>query len=39
MTLPECPPGAELLVTGLRLPAEDAFRLNEMASGWGLLPR
>jgi ferrous iron transport protein A len=30
MTLPESPIGAELRVTGLRLPAADAFRLGEM---------
>jgi ferrous iron transport protein A len=30
MTLPECPPGAELRVIGLRLAAADAFRLSEM---------
>ena len=30
MTLPESPTGAELRVTGVRLPAADAFRLNEM---------
>jgi ferrous iron transport protein A len=30
MTLPESPLGAELRVTGVRLPAADAFRLNEM---------
>ena len=30
MTLPESPLGAELRVTGVRLPAPDAFRLNEM---------
>ena len=30
MTLPESPLGAELRVTGVRLPAADAFRLNEI---------
>jgi ferrous iron transport protein A len=30
MTLRECPLGAELCVTGVRLPAAYAFRLNEM---------
>jgi ferrous iron transport protein A len=30
MNLPEIPLGAELRVTGVRLPAADAFRLNEM---------
>ena len=30
MTLPESPVGAQLRVTGVRLPASDAFRLNEM---------
>ena len=30
MTLPECPLGATLRVTGVRLTASDAFRLNEM---------
>ncbi|MEP7036420.1 MAG: ferrous iron transport protein A [Actinomycetota bacterium] len=30
MTLPESPLGAELRVTGVRLSAADAFRLNEM---------
>ena len=30
MTLPESPLGAELRVTGVRLAAADAFRLNEM---------
>ena len=30
MTLPESPLGAALRVTGVRLPASDAFRLNEM---------
>ena len=30
MTLPESPLGAELRVTGVRLPAADAFRLEEM---------
>ena len=31
--------GAELLVTGLRLPAEDAFRLNEMGIRLGTVAR
>jgi ferrous iron transport protein A len=30
MTLPESPLGAELRVTGVRLPSADAFRLEEM---------
>jgi ferrous iron transport protein A len=30
MTLRESPPGVELCVTGVRLPASEAFRLNEM---------
>lgn len=30
MNLPESPLGAELRVTGVRLPAADAFRLHEM---------
>lgn len=30
MTLQESPLGAELCVTGVRLPATDAFRLSEM---------
>jgi len=30
MTLPESPLGAVLRVTGVRLPAADAFRLEEM---------
>jgi ferrous iron transport protein A len=30
MTLRESPVGAELCVTGVRLPPGDAFRLNEM---------
>lgn len=30
MTLPESPLGEELRVTGVRLPADAAFRLNEM---------
>lgn len=37
MTLPECPLGAELRVTGVRLPSEDAFRLNEMGIRRGTL--
>ena len=30
MTLPESPLGAELRVTGVRLPSADALRLSEM---------
>ena len=37
MTLPESPLGAELRVTGVRLPAADAFRLNEMGIRLGTL--
>lgn len=37
MTLPECPLGAELRVTGVRLPAADAFRLNEMGIRLGTI--
>ncbi|HYO20544.1 MAG TPA: FeoA family protein [Dermatophilaceae bacterium] len=37
MTLPECPAGAVLRVTGVRLPAEDAFRLSEMGIRMGTL--
>jgi len=37
MTLPECPMGAELRVIGVRLPAVDAFRLNEMGIRPGTL--
>src|SRR5665811_1799227 len=37
MTLPESPLGAELRVTGLRLPAADAFRLSEMGIRLGTL--
>jgi ferrous iron transport protein A len=37
MTLPECPLGAELRVTGVRLAAADTFRLNEMGVRLGTL--
>jgi ferrous iron transport protein A len=37
MTLPESPPGAQLRVTGVRLPAADALRLNEMGIRAGTL--
>ena len=37
MNLPESPLGAELRVTGVRLPAADAFRLNEMGIRLGTL--
>jgi ferrous iron transport protein A len=37
MTLPESPLGAELRVIGVRLPAADAFRLNEMGIRPGTL--
>jgi Fe2+ transport system protein FeoA len=37
MTLPESPLGVELRVTGVRLPAVDAFRLNEMGIRLGTL--
>jgi ferrous iron transport protein A len=37
MTLPESPLGAVLRVTGVRLPAVDAFRLNEMGIRLGTL--
>ncbi len=37
MTLPESPLGAELRVTGVRLPAADAFRLKEMGIRLGTL--
>jgi ferrous iron transport protein A len=37
MTLPECPLGAELRVTGVRLASGDAFRLNEMGIRRGTL--
>ena len=37
MTLRESPPGAELRVTGLRLPPAAAFRLNEMGIRLGTL--
>lgn len=37
MTLPECPAGALLRVTGVRLPAGDAFRLSEMGIRLGTL--
>jgi ferrous iron transport protein A len=39
MTLPESPPGAELRVTGVRLPAADAFRLQEMGVRLGTRTR
>jgi ferrous iron transport protein A len=37
MTLPESQLGAELRVTGVRLPAADAFRLSEMGVRPGAL--
>ena len=37
MTLPESPLGAELRVISVRLPAADAFRLNEMGIRPGTL--
>jgi ferrous iron transport protein A len=37
MTLPESPPGAKLRVTGVRLPAPEAFRLKEMGIRPGTL--
>ncbi len=37
MTLRESPPGAQLRVTGVRLPAAAAFRLNEMGIRLGTL--
>ena len=37
MTLRESPQGAELRVTGVRLPAAAAFRLNEMGIRIGTL--
>jgi len=37
MTLPESPLGAELCVTGVRLPASDAFRMNEMGIRLGTI--
>ena len=37
MTLPESPLGAQLRVTGVRLPAADALRLNEMGIRCGTL--
>jgi ferrous iron transport protein A len=37
MTLRESPPGAELRVTGVRLPATAAFRLQEMGIRLGTL--
>jgi len=37
MTLPESPVGAHLRVMGVRLPAADAFRLNEMGIRLGTL--
>ena len=39
MTLPESPLGAELRVTGIRLSAVDAFRLNEMGIRLGTVAR
>ena len=39
MTLPESPVGAELRVTGVRLPAADAFRLEEMGVRLGTRAR
>ena len=39
MTLPESPLGAELRVTGIRLPAADAFRLEEMGVRLGTRAR
>jgi len=39
MTLRESPLGAQLCVTGVRLPAADAFRLNEMGVRLGSLAR
>jgi ferrous iron transport protein A len=39
MTLPESPLGAEMRVTGVRLSAADAFRLNEMGIRLGTLAR
>ena len=37
MTLPESPLGARLRVTGVRLPAVEAFRLNEMGIRLGTI--
>jgi Fe2+ transport system protein FeoA len=37
MTLQESPVGAQLRVTGVRLPAGDALRLNEMGTRCGSL--
>jgi ferrous iron transport protein A len=37
MTLRESPPGAELRVTGVRLPAAAAFRFQEMGIRLGTL--
>ncbi len=37
MTLREVPPGTKLRVTGVRLPAAAAFRLNEMGIRLGTL--
>ena len=37
MTLRESPLGAQVCVTGVRLPAADAFRLNEMGVRLGSL--
>jgi len=39
VTIPDCPLGAELRVTGVRLSAPDAFRLNEMGIRLGTLAR
>jgi ferrous iron transport protein A len=39
MTLPESPLDAELRVTGVRLPAADAFRLEEMGVRLGTRAR
>ena len=39
MTLRESPQGAELRVTGVRLPPAAAFRLNEMGIRLGTLAR
>jgi ferrous iron transport protein A len=39
MTLLESPPGAELYVTGVRLPASDALRLQEMGIRLGSVAR
>jgi ferrous iron transport protein A len=37
MTLPESPMGAEMRVTGVRLPAAHAFRLGEMGIRLGTI--